>query len=206
MKNGEFQTSRRNFITKIVPACALTCAFGKDIFGMVPGIIPQEKQQGKEMFDTEMDRKLTYRQLMRTRYSDSMNMMKAMENEQGKEKTIEFLKKGTTARLLKVGQDQAKRTPDNSLNSFAEQFRGGYQNLLNKKVVEDTDKIFELKVTECIWASTFQEMKMADYGYAWICWGDYAWAKGFNPKIKMVRDKTLMQGHDCCNHRYIFEG
>jgi hypothetical protein len=25
----------------------------------------------------------------------------------------------------------------------------------------------------------------------------------FNPDIKMVRDKILMQGHDCCNHRYL---
>jgi hypothetical protein len=30
--------------------------------------------------------------------------------------------------------------------------------------------------------------------------------KGFNPKIKLVRDKTLMQGHEYCNHRYIWTG
>ena len=69
-----------------------------------------------------------------------------------------------------------------------------------------TEKAFELKVTECIWASTFLEANMGEFGYAWICWGDYAWAKSFNPKIKLVRDKTLMQGNDYCNHKYIFEG
>ena len=28
----------------------------------------------------------------------------------------------------------------------------------------------------------------------------------FNPKIKLVRDKTLMQGNNYCNHRYIWQG
>ena len=36
-----------------------------------------------------------------------------------------------------------------------------------------------------------------------LCNMDYSWPTAFNPKFKMERDKTLMQGHDCCNHRYV---
>ncbi len=57
-----------------------------------------------------------------------------------------------------------------------------------------------------ILASTFLVAKAGDIGWASVCFGDYAWAEGFNPKIKLVRDKTLMQGHDICNHRYIWMG
>lgn len=39
-----------------------------------------------------------------------------------------------------------------------------------------------------------------------MCFGDFAFAKAFNPNIEMVRDKTLMQGHACCNHRYLWKG
>ena len=74
------------------------------------------------------------------------------------------------------------------------------------EIVEDTEKAFELKITECIWASTFLNAKAGDIGYASVCFGDYAWAEGFNPKIKMIRDKTLMQGHELCNHRYVWLG
>jgi len=200
------QTSRRNFLTKAVPACALTCAFGKDIFGMMKAVYPQDKPKAQGIFDTEFERKLTYRQFFAMNYRDSMEMMKALEGEMGKEKTIEFLKKTTTKRLTELGKVQAERSPDNTLNTYVEQFRSGYANTLKKEIVEDSEKAFELKVTECIWASTFLDAKMGDYGYAWVCWGDYAWAQGFNPKIRMVRDKTLMQGDCCCNHRYIYEG
>jgi hypothetical protein len=60
-------------------------------------------------------------------------------------------------------------------------------------------------VTECIWASTFLHAREGDIGFAHVCYGDYAWSRGFNPKIKLVRDKTLMQGHPVCNHRYVME-
>jgi hypothetical protein len=81
-----------------------------------------------------------------------------------------------------------------------------WEPMLNMKVVEDTETAFELKVSECLVATVFRDANAADIGYAHVCWGDYAWAEGFNPKIKMVRDKTLMQGDKYCNHRYIWTG
>ena len=32
---------------------------------------------------------------------------------------------------------------------------------------------------------------------------DYTWPTAFNPRFKMERDHTLMQGHEYCNHRYL---
>jgi hypothetical protein len=71
-------------------------------------------------------------------------------------------------------------------------------------IVEDTEEAFEIKVTECLTEDIFRELDAADIGYACVCHADYALPVAFNPKIKMVRDKTLMEGHDCCNHRYIY--
>jgi hypothetical protein len=62
-----------------------------------------------------------------------------------------------------------------------------------------------MKVTECLWAKTFREADAADIGYRCICRADYVTAKAFNPKLELVRDKTLMQGHACCNHRYVMQ-
>ena len=74
------------------------------------------------------------------------------------------------------------------------------------EIVEDTETAFELKVSECLPAAVFRDADAAEIGYASVCWGDYAWAQGFNPKIKLVRDKTLMEGDKYCNHRYIWTG
>ena len=159
------------------------------------------------MFDLEHPKKLTYKQYYALRYKGYIELARDLEREFGKEKTIELLKKFTTESWLQNGKAQAKEKSDLSLKAYTRQFNPeNYKNLLTMEIVEDTEKAYELKVTECIWATTFLNAKAGDIGYAAVCWGDYAWAQGFNPKIKLVRDKTLMQGHDCCNHRYIWIG
>jgi hypothetical protein len=125
----------------------------------------------------------------------------------GKDKTLEFLKKYTQEKMLEYGKNHAKRSPDNSFGTYIKTFDPvRYQDTLTMEIVENTDNAYELKITECMWASTFLAAKAGDIGWASVCFGDYAWAEGFNPKIKLVRDKTLMQGHDICNHRYIWTG
>ena len=42
-------------------------------------------------------------------------------------------------------------------------------------------------------------------GYASICHPDFAMTEGYNPKMKLLRTKTLMQGDDCCNHCWVME-
>ncbi len=73
-------------------------------------------------------------------------------------------------------------------------------------VVEFSEDVCELNVTECLWADTFKRSDAADIGYAAVCFADYTSITAFNPDFEMVRDKTLMQGHDCCNHRYQRKG
>jgi hypothetical protein len=77
---------------------------------------------------------------------------------------------------------------------------------LTMEIIEDTDTVFEVKVTECLVGDTFLRAEAGEIGNAAVCIGDYTFAEGFNPKIKMIRDKTLTLGHDHCNHRYIWTG
>jgi hypothetical protein len=191
----------------VLPACAAGC-FGCGL----PGALAASGRESafleaEHMFDNEFDRKLTFRQFFANQYRAYIGLAKALTQDLGEDKTIELLKKYTAKRMLRRGQTQAKRAPDNNFSTYVAMFRGseGYKNTLTKEVVEDTDTVFELKVTECIWASTFLDADAGDIGYAGVCYGDYAWAEGFNSQIEMVRDKTLMQGHDCCNHRYILK-
>ncbi len=200
------KTDRRAFITKILPGCAMTCLGTQAVLSSVVSGDRTSMQEEIHKFKEPVGRVPTRLQMTMTRYGDFIQLARALENEMGKDKLIEFLKKTTTERLLEVGKNQASRSPDDSFETYVKQFRGGYENSLTKEVVEDTDKAFELKVTECLWASAFHGMNAGDLGHAWVCWGDYAWARGFNPKIEMVRDKTLMQGDDCCNHRYLWKG
>lgn len=205
-KSNMFDSGRRHFLTRVVPVCALACVGAKDLLALTLTETKQEAEKVLHKFDAEFDRKFTYRQVFASQYREFIGLAKALEKEWGRERTIEFLKKMTTEKMTDFGKLQAGQFPDNSFETYVKQFRGGYANTLSMEIIEDTDTVFELRVSECIWADTFLRADAGHIGYAAVCWGDYAWAESFNEKITMVRDKTLMQGHDCCNHRYLWKG
>ena len=60
-------------------------------------------------------------------------------------------------------------------------------------------KAFEINVTECLLAEPMLELDAGKIGNAWLCDEDYGYARGFNPRITLIRDKTLMLGDSCCN-------
>jgi len=206
-KSHLVKPSRRDFITKIVPACSLMCVGG---IGALAGLRSKgiaEIFQDKHKFDKELPRKLTNKQYSAAMFFPYIMLARTLEKELGKERTIEILKKMATEFNLERGQRQAKTSPDTKLQTYTALFKDPrMQDALTMEVIEDTEKAFEIKVTECLSATTFLDSKAGDIGYATVCWGDYAWAEGFNPKIKLVRDKTLMEGHKYCNHRYIWTG
>ncbi len=207
-KNTPFNgMSRRQFISRVMPACSVACLGAGNLLALNSPEMKTVFQEEKHKFEEELSRKLTIKQFYAVRYGEFIRFAKALEKEMGKEKLIGFLKKNTQERMVITGQNHAKNSPDNSFKTYVSTFRPPkYKDSLTHEVVEDTDTTFELKVTECIWAKTFLDAEAGDIGFAHICFGDYTWAESFNPKIKMVRDKTLMQGHEICNHRYIWTG
>jgi len=203
--NDIHNPGRRSFLTKVVPACALTCLAANHLVAMpLPGT-DEETKDAVHNFDAELKRKLTYRQYFGNQYREYIELAKALEKKLGKNETLEFLKEVTAEKMTGYGKRQAEGSPDNSFATWVKQFREGYENVLTKEIVIDTDTVFELKVTECIWADTFLRANAGEIGYAAVCWGDYAWPTAFNSKITMVRDKTLMEGDKICNHRYLWE-
>ncbi len=169
MSDSKSGTNRRDFITKIVPACAITCLAGKAVFAS-PEIFGEQE---KHMFDEEF-RTLTHKQFFGLRYQEFIGFARGLENELGNEETIELIKNIADKRMLQAGKNQAKQFGKNDLQSFVGQFKTGYKNTLNKSIVEDNENAFELKVTECIWAKVFRDAKAEEFGFAHICYGDYA--------------------------------
>ncbi len=138
-----------------------------------------------------------------------IDIFRGLETEIGRDKFHEMLKSLINAGAKQQMAEMAKRTGSNDLAAFTKGFRAPgsiFNRALTFDVIEDTPKAFEVKVKECLWAKTFRDAKSEDLGYVLSCYGDYASAEGFNPKMRMIRTKTLMQGDEFCNHRYVLEG
>ena len=68
--------------------------------------------------------------------------------------------------------------------------------------VTDTEEGTQFRVTRCPLAEMAQELGATDWGFICFCADDPPMVAGFNPKMGFRRTKTLMEGHDCCDHFY----
>lgn len=154
------------------------------------------------------DAGMSYAETFAVAYLPDIPIWRGLEKELGREKLHEMMKRIVDAAARKEMAGYAKKAGSNDLAAFTRSFREPgsiFEKALTYEVVEDTPKAFEVKVTECLWAKTFRDANAGDLGYILSCYGDYASAEGFNPKMRMIRSKTLMQGDDFCNHRYVIE-
>jgi len=152
---------------------------------------------------------MTFQEVFDFAFKSLIPVLQGLAKELGKDHFLKALKKVAFESALKAGQDTARQLPCNDFAAFTASVREPShfgKHILTLEIVEDTPQAFEVKVTECLWAKTFREMGAADIGSLLICHRDYADCQGFNPKITLTRSKTLMEGDDCCNHRFVWGG
>jgi hypothetical protein len=143
---------------------------------------------------------------MRQRHSKYIGILKHMEKEIGKGKLLEMLKRASFRENVKLGKQLSGRI--SSLKDFAEPFKNPNSNLhqtIVHRIIEDNEKMFEIRITECLTEIVFREADARELGFACVCYADFGLPAGLSLKLKLIRDKTLMQGHKYCNHRYIWE-
>lgn len=68
----------------------------------------------------------------------------------------------------------------------------------------DADRL-EFDVVRCRYADMYRELGIAELGAVLSCNRDKAFCIGFNPDIRLTRTKTIMEGADHCDFRYVVE-
>lgn len=74
----------------------------------------------------------------------------------------------------------------------------------DQKLVE-TDREFAFNVTRCGYAEMYREMGLGEIGHLLSCNRDGSFCDGYDPRIRLTRTQTLMEGASHCDFRYRFE-
>ncbi len=195
---------RRELLTRTVPACAVAC-LGIGRFPGLAALGQTPTQQAQHKFDVPQDISLSSRQRTQMMYRGVIELVQVLKTELGEPELVRLLNVMSADVGRQVGARQAQNSPDTSFQTFVQVFRPpNFENSLTHEVVEDTENVFALEVTECVSADVMRSAGLGgEVGHAAVCNMDYFWPPAFNPNFKMERTKTLMQGHEICNHRYI---
>jgi len=201
METSKFVESRRNFLKTVIPAGGMICFGCPNLLRSNTTSPMNQDQQFLDRIQTEL--KITHEELFNYRYKSFIERMEKFADYIGRDKVISMLKNSTDD----FNSERIPNLEATSLKDFINPIlkNENYKIRLDIQVLEFTDKVYQHKVTNCLWAKTFLAKNAGDIGYATICHGDISGATAFNPKLKLELTKTLMEGHDCCDHRYTWE-
>ena len=76
---------------------------------------------------------------------------------------------------------------------------------LEIEIQEQTDASFTFNVVRCRYAETYKAMGLGEIGHLLSCNRDGAFCEGYDPKLKLERTQTIMQGASHCDFKYRYE-
>lgn len=116
---------------------------------------------------------------------------------------------GESVRRASIEQGSQMRAEDGgrtSLQSFIDRqelwTRG---NALSIEVKEQSNEKFAFHVTRCEYARMYRDMGLGGIGHLLSCQRDATFCEGYDPKLKLRRLQTIMQGSDYCDFEYTYE-
>jgi hypothetical protein len=76
---------------------------------------------------------------------------------------------------------------------------------LEVTVQEQSDTVFAFDVTRCRYAELYREMGLGEIGHLLSWQRDGTFCEGYDPRMKLTRSQTIMQGASHCDFRYRLE-
>jgi hypothetical protein len=201
-------SSRRQFLLHSLPMGTCLCLGTQNLWVAFQAKVQEENPPPQHKFME--DSKMSFRALFKFTFQNYyIPCLERLAGEIGRDKLIEMLKRLASESAARRQKESTKDLPNTDFATFVARSKSGMNRFVKHVLTwedgERTETSVRTKFTECLWATTFREVNASDIGYAAICYPDYASASAFNPKIRLIRPTTLMEGHDCCDFQYVWE-
>jgi len=127
--------------------------------------------------------------------------------ELGREAALAQLERVIAKLALAGGEEMARQAPENTIAALDTVVRfWGYDSAMEVERLAQNNQRYEFNVRRCRYAEMYRELGLADLGLILSCQRDFAFFEGFNPRIKLTRTQTIMQGADYCDFRFSLRG
>jgi predicted hydrocarbon binding protein len=135
------------------------------------------------------------------------SLIKAFAEKIGYDKAVDIAKEVIRENAILSGKTLAEEYSGNSMAELSKIAKEVWakDDALEIKMVKETEKELFFDVSYCGYAEVYEKLGVKKLGCILSCVRDYYFLEGFNPKITLKRTKTIMEGDDYCNFRYVEE-
>ena len=127
----------------------------------------------------------------------------AVSQRLGKDEAMSILQEVNQQEAFQRGQSKMGMDGQNEIEELVNEVAGwGEGGVWEMDVLEQTPTTYFFNVTRCPYYEKYRELGLEEFGVGFSCCRDEPFARGFNPQLKLVRTKTIMEGADHCDFRY----
>ncbi len=124
----------------------------------------------------------------------------------GKEEALSMLKEVNQQEAFQRGKEIKRSEKGNGIEELVKDVSTwGDGGVIEMEVLEETSNTYFFNVHKCPYHQKYKELGITELGVCFSCCRDAPFALGFNPKLKLMRTKTIMEGSDYCDFRYTLE-
>lgn len=133
-------------------------------------------------------------------------LIAAFTEEFGRERVLDIVKRVITRIARDQGKTLADRMGGNTLTHLVHSqanWLKGDSLTIEARHLDDT--AYDYDVTRCRYAEMYQALGIPELGSILSCGRDFALGDGFNPRLKLTRTQTILEGAPHCDFRYRLE-
>jgi hypothetical protein len=133
-------------------------------------------------------------------------LIEALGTEFGRDKVLRVIRNAVVEIARRQGADLSRAMGGNSLQHFRDSLvHWSRDDAMSTEVIEESGQAFAFNVTRCRYAEMYRDLGTPLLGPILSCSRDFALIEGFNPRIRLTRTQTLMEGAPFCDFRYRLE-
>jgi hypothetical protein len=133
-------------------------------------------------------------------------VVKAVAQRIGRNEALAILQEVNQQEAFQRGRAMAEEMERNGIEELVDEVAGwGRGGVWEMEVFEQTPTTYFFNVTRCPYYEKYKELGLEEFGVGFSCCRDEPFARGFNPKLRLDRTKTIMEGAAHCDFRYYLE-
>ncbi|MGA2504112.1 MAG: L-2-amino-thiazoline-4-carboxylic acid hydrolase [Anaerolineales bacterium] len=136
-----------------------------------------------------------------------VSLINGFTRELGQEKAMQVATVAIRTDAREIGKTMAGKYGGNSTRELLQVVRQIWaeDDALGYDILEQTDQRLSFNVNHCRYAEMYARLGMKEFGYCLSCNRDESFISGFNPRMKLIRTQTIMEGGEKCDFRISVE-
>jgi len=136
-------------------------------------------------------------------------IVRELEKLLGKEEAHKLVEEVRTREKVQESKELVREHPITCFKDFLKLFEGEMSSAWAHANIDEpavyTENSRSVNTVGCLYADTWRSWGAEDIGYAYCCAVDFEYIKALHPNLRLERTKTLMQGDDCCDFKFIWD-